>query len=197
MAVLIDLNKEKADILKFTRPGDYVVFFHNLSGEFTFSLNSTGINVDIFGLYIGARSSDFVIRTKQHHVSSETTSNLLIKGVFYDDSRFNYQGLIRIENNAQKSHAYQKNQNITLSPNVFIESKPYLEILANDVFCTHGSTTGRLDQNQLLYLKSRRIEKEKAQSLLIEGFLGDLLRKVQEKIPQFDYNIKSYHKLAD
>ena len=107
-------------------------------------------------------------------------SDLLVKGVFFDDSKFIYEGLIKIDKKAQKSNAYQKNQNLVMSGEVFIDSRPYLEILANDVRCTHGSTTGKLDEEQLYYLQSRGIDYNKAEKLLIEGFVGDVFNKMKE-----------------
>lgn len=187
MITFINLNKEKKNSLNFNRPGKYVVFFHNLSGRFSFELNSQGVDLDIFGLFTGKNSDEFKIETVQHHNGPNSTSNLLIKGVFDDQSKFIYQGLIRIEKKAQKSHAYQKNQNIILSEKCFVDSRPFLEILANDVFCTHGSTTGKLDKDQLYYLKTRGIEENHAKDLLIDGFINDLIDKVKYFKPNFQY----------
>lgn len=156
-----------------------MVFLHNLSGKFSFELKEKNIDLDIYGLFVGKKKDIFKIETIQHHIAPECTSNLLIKGVFYDESKFIYQGLIRLEKKAQKSHAYQKNQNIIMSEKCFVDSRPFLEILANDVFCTHGSSTGRLNEDQLYYLESRSIKKESAAKLLIEGFIGEILDKIE------------------
>ncbi len=185
MNTFIDLTETKKEHIVLDKPGDYVVFFHNLSGKFTVDLAAKGVNVDIFGLYTGKKADQFHIETVQHHRASQSTSNLLIKGVFEDESKFYYQGLIRIEKSGQQSHAYQKNQNLILSPNTFIESKPYLEILANDVFCTHGSTTGKLNKEQLFYAKSRGLSDQQAQQLLIDGFINEMYEKIKEKVPNF------------
>jgi len=142
-----------------------------------FDIVTSGVELNIFGLYIGKNESEFKIDTFQNHKAPLSTSNLLIKGVFYDQSKLYYRGLIRIEKNAQKSHAYQKNQNLMLSKDCFVDSKPYLEILANDVFCTHGSTTGRLDQAQMFYTKSRGLNEKQAEQLLVEGFINEIRSK--------------------
>jgi Fe-S cluster assembly protein SufD len=189
MATLINLNKEKKEHMVFDKKGQYVVFLHNLSGTFTVDLQESGIEVDIFGVFTGRNSDVFKIETIQKHVAPGSTSNLHIKGVFDDESKFDYQGLIRIEKTGQQSHAYQKNQNLILSPKVFVESKPYLEILANDVFCTHGSTTGKMNKDELYYIQTRGINEKDAKQLVIQGFIDDVLNKVREKIPDFDYHI--------
>ncbi len=169
------INQEKRII--FDKPGRYKVVFKNLSGKIIFDIVESNVEVNIYGLYIGKKEDKYEINTVQNHQSPNSTSNLLIKGVFFDSSRFYFQGLIRIDKNAQKSHAYQKNQNLIMSENVYVESQPNLEILANDVFCTHGSTTGYLNQEELFYTISRGLKKERAEKLLVEGFINDLKLK--------------------
>ena len=178
----INLNKAKQTKLVFNKPGEYTVFFENLSGELVFDIVSSGVNLNIYGLYVGRSSAEYKVHTFQNHKAPSSTSNLLIKGVFYDSSQLYYRGLIRIEKKAQKSHAYQKNQNLMLSKDCFIDSRPYLEILANDVFCTHGSTTGRLNEDQMFYAKTRGLEKSKAEELLVEGFIREVKAKFQEEV---------------
>ena len=186
--IFIDLKKEQKNKLVFDKPGEYVVFMHNISGKFIFNIRASNITLNIYGLYIGKTKEDFVVHTVQNHTFPSSISNLFIKGVFYDYAKFHYQGLIRIEKTAQKSHAYQKNQNVMMSPFVFVESKPYLEILANDVFCAHGSTTGRLDKEQLFYARSSGLSDKDAQQLLIDGFVNEVVELIREKVPGFDYN---------
>lgn len=181
MYKFINLNKEKKARISFDKPGDYVVFFHNMSGKFFFELNSAKVNLDIYGLFTGKNKDQFNIETVQHHKAPYSTSNLLIKGVFEDESKFIYQGLIRIEKRAQKSHAYQKNQNLILSEKCFVDSRPFLEILANDVFCTHGSTTGKLNQEQLYYLETRGISSQNGRKLLTQGFIEDIFDQLKKK----------------
>lgn len=188
MVTFIDLKKVKKDSLTFTKSGDYVVFMHNLSGKFVFDIRARDVHLDIYGLYVGRMQDEFSVHTIQNHIAPSSVSNLFIKGVFYDYSKFHYQGLIRIEKKARESHAYQKNQNIMASPYAFVESKPYLEILANDVFCTHGSTTGRLNKEQVFYTQTRGLDEKDAQELLINGFLNEVVLKIQERIPDFYYN---------
>lgn len=182
MVVFIDLNQQKKSELVFDKPGDYLVFFYNLSGKFLFDIKTSKVNLQIFGLFIGEEDKQYHLQTIQHHRAASSSSNILIKGVFYDYSKFDYQGLIRIEKNAQKTYAYQKNQNLLLSPFCFVESKPYLEILANDVFCTHGSTTGRLNREQLFYLSSRGLNQNQGQFLLIHGFINEIFDKMRRLI---------------
>src|SRR3990167_8275359 len=133
----LNLNLLKQKKFNFNKPGKYIVFFHNLSGELIFNINAKGGDLDIYGLYTGKDQDKFIVKTQQRHVAPSARSNLLIKGVFDDTSSFHYEGLIKIEKKAQQSHAYQKNQNIILADGVFIRSEPFLEILANEFFSNH------------------------------------------------------------
>ncbi len=174
------------------KQGEYVVFMHNVSGKITVEIAARDITVDIFGLFTGKNSDVFNIEMVQHHTAPASTSNLFIKGVFDDASKFSYKGLIRIEKEGQQSHAYQKNQNLILSPKTFVESKPYLEILANDVFCTHGSTTGKLNEEYLYYLQTRGIDEKGARTVLINGFIDEVFERIREKVPDFRYRLNKY-----
>jgi Fe-S cluster assembly protein SufD len=192
MVNFININKElsgdKTRHITFDKPEEYVVFLHNISGRFVFDLQSK-CRVYIFGLFIGKDTDDFKIETIQHHQAVGSFSDLLIKGVFRDKSKFHYQGLIKIEQTGQQSHAYQKNQNLVLSKDVFVESRPFLEILANDVFCTHGSTTGKLNKEDIFYLQTRGLNKSNSEGLLVEGFVQQLVDAVAEKVPNFNQKI--------
>lgn len=178
--IFIDVNKCPKEKYLIDKPTHYVLFLYNYSGLLEVKIASKSAHVSIFGLFIGKNKDDFKLRTIQHHSEGQNFSNLLIKGVFFDESRFIYEGLIRIDKNSQKTHAYQKNQNLIIGKNSFVDSRPFLEILANDVFCTHGSTTGQLNKGQLYYLETRGLPQKKAQQLLIEGFVNDLFGKIEE-----------------
>lgn len=175
----IDVAKEKKEKYLVNTPGKHVFFIANYSGTVNIEINSANAEVFIYGVYIGHGKDNFKLNTIQHHKSGRNVSDLLIKGVFFDESKFIYEGLIRIDKKAQKSNAYQKNQNIIMSPKVFIDSRPFLEILANDVRCTHGSTTGKLSEEMLYYLQTRGIDYNKAEKLLIEGFIGDVFDRMK------------------
>jgi Fe-S cluster assembly protein SufD len=171
--------KSKEKKLVFDTPGNYLVYFENISGNLIFDIATSGVNLNIYGLYIGKKSDEFKIYTVQHHQAPSSTSNLLIKGVFHDSAKFFYRGLIRIEKAGQKSHAYQKNQNLLLSKDCFVDSRPNLEILANDVFCTHGSTTGRPDKEVMYYMTTRGLNKKQAEKLLVKGFINEVKEMIK------------------
>lgn len=177
--VFTDVNFTKQEKYTIKRKDVFIFFFKNWSGRLEIDIRKPGAKVYIFGVFEGKGQDVFRLKTIQRHSAPDTFSELLVKGVFRGEAKFFYQGLIKIEKAAQRSHAYQKNQNLLLSKNAFVESKPNLEILANDVFCTHGSTTGRLNPESLFYLQSRGLTRKRARNVLTRGFLQEIFEKME------------------
>ena len=143
----------------------YCILLFNFSGHLIVDINHESATVFILGIYIGSDENEFRLNTIQHHKKGKNVSDLLIKGVFFDQSKFYYEGLIKIDKKAQQSNAYQKNQNILMSRNVFVDSRPYLEIEADDVAFTHGSTTGKLSNDSIDFLNLRGLDENTAKKL--------------------------------
>lgn len=146
----------------------------------TVDLKGKEASADILGVVIGRKTDTIKIRTLQKHSAPDTTSDLHIKSVLFDDAVSDYAGFIRVEVGAQKSNAYQRNDNLMLSSDAHALSNPGLEILANDVRCTHGATIGKINDEQLFYLQSRGITKEMAEQMIVSGFLEVLAEKIRD-----------------
>jgi Fe-S cluster assembly protein SufD len=116
--------------------------------------------------------------TQQNHLAPHTTSDLLFKGAVKDRSRSVWQGMIYVAPGAQKTDGYQANRNLVLSPKARADSIPGLEILADDVRCTHGATVGKIDQEQVFYLLSRGIPYPEAERLIVEGFFDPIMQRI-------------------
>jgi Fe-S cluster assembly protein SufD len=116
--------------------------------------------------------------TQQNHLAPHTTSDLLFKGALKGKSRSVWQGMIYVAPGAQKTDGYQANRNLVLSEGARADSIPGLEILADDVRCTHGATVGKLEQEPLFYLKSRGIPQVEAERLAVEGFFDPILQRI-------------------
>ena len=153
---------------------------NNATVEANVLLVGEGAKATIVGIIVGKHTSTVVLHTLQHHIAPETTSNLLVKTALTDGATCTYDGGIRVEKRAQKTDAYQRNENLLLSDSAHAESKPSLEILANDVRCTHGATVGQIPEDQLWYLATRGIGKKKGQGLIVSGFLESALNAVQD-----------------
>jgi Fe-S cluster assembly protein SufD len=116
--------------------------------------------------------------TQQNHLAPHTTSDLLFKGALKGKSRSVWQGMIYVAKDAQKTDGYQANRNLVLSDQARADSIPGLEILADDVRCTHGATVGKLEQEPLFYLKSRGIPQAEAEKLVVEGFFDPIFQRI-------------------
>ncbi|GAB4539372.1 MAG: Fe-S cluster assembly protein SufD [Anaerolineales bacterium] len=116
--------------------------------------------------------------TQQNHLAPHTTSDLLFKGALRGKSRSVWQGMIYVAPDAQKTDGYQANRNLVLDEHARADSIPGLEILADDVRCTHGATVGKLEEEPLFYLKSRGIPQREAERLVVEGFFDPIMQRI-------------------
>ncbi len=116
--------------------------------------------------------------TQQNHLAPNTTSDLLFKGALLGHSRSVWQGMIYVAPGAIKTDGYQANRNLVLSPKARADSIPGLEILADDVRCTHGATVGKIDPEQVFYLLTRGVEEPEANQLIVEGFFDPIMQRI-------------------
>ncbi len=128
----------------------------------------------VAGLFFAGQNQHLTYNTLQRHLAPRTTSDLLFKGVLNGKSRSVWRGMIYVAPGARHIDGYQANRNLVLDRNARSDSIPGLEILNNDVRCTHGSTIGKIDQEQLFYLLSRGIPREDAEQLIIQGFFDEI-----------------------
>lgn len=130
------------------------------------------------GFYFTDGSQHLDHDTQQNHLAPHTTSDLLFKGALKGKSRSVWQGMIYVAPGAQKTDGYQANRNLVLSDGARADSIPGLEILADDVRCTHGATVGKLEQEPLFYLKSRGIPQAEAEKIVVEGFFDPIFQRI-------------------
>ncbi len=133
---------------------------------------------DLLAVAVAKHQQEFDARTLQDHVSPHTASDLLYKNALDDRARTIFGGLIRVEPHAHFADAYQKVRNLLLSDDAEANSMPGLEILADNVRCTHGATSGQIEEDQLFYLRSRGIPTKMAQRLLVTGFLDEVIQRL-------------------
>jgi Fe-S cluster assembly protein SufD len=130
------------------------------------------------GFYFTDGSQHLDHDTQQNHLAPHTTSDLLFKGALKGKSRSVWQGMIYVAPGAQKTDGYQANRNLVLDPGARADSIPGLEILADDVRCTHGATVGKLEKEPLFYLLSRGIPARDAERLIVEGFFDPIMQRI-------------------
>ena len=168
--------------------------YNSLAETFVFSIGSKFIKNEINCNLNDQYSSTFVngiinlkddqhheIKTNINHLSENTKSYQLIKSVLNNDSKGVYQGKIFVNSKAQKTDGYQLSKALLLNQNTEFNAKPELEIYADDVKCSHGSTSGNLDENAIFYLMSRGLNYQQSRDLLINGFLLDVIEKITDE----------------
>jgi Fe-S cluster assembly protein SufD len=130
---------------------------------------------------VATGEQEFDSRTLQDHVSPHTASDLLFKNALDDKARTTFGGLIRVEPHAHFTAAYQKVRNLLLSDDSEANSMPGLEILADNVRCTHGATSGQINEDEMFYLHSRGIPTKVAQRLIVSGFLNEVIQRLDQQ----------------
>ena len=135
---------------------------------------------DLLAVVVASNEQEFDARTLQDHISPHTASDLLYKNALDDRARCTFGGLIRVEPHAHFTDAYQKVRNLLLSDDSEANSMPGLEILADNVRCTHGATSGQINEDEMFYLHSRGIPTKVAQRLIVTGFLNEVIQRLDQ-----------------
>ena len=149
--------------------------------DFNVELNQSGANCNLFGLYFVDKENHIDHHTTIEHKEANCNSNEHYKGILSGKSTGVFNGRIHVHPDAQKTDAIQNNQNLLLSDDAIIHTKPELEIYADDVKCTHGATVGQLDEKGLFYLRSRGLNRKEAQQILIRAYVNEIIENVSDE----------------
>ena len=152
--------------------------------NFGVTLNGAGADSKMYGLLFGGGHQHYDNHTLHHHAVGKTTSDINFKVVLKDKANSAYTGLIRIENKAKVCEAYQENRNLLLNKGCKAETIPELEILNEDVMCSHGATLGPIDPEMIFFLKCRGIKQTEAIRMIVGGFVEDTLKQVPEDLKE-------------
>ncbi|MBI3359542.1 MAG: Fe-S cluster assembly protein SufD [Chloroflexi bacterium] len=144
----------------------------------TVDLDGEGSTAKMSGFYFTDGDQHLDHDTQQNHNAAHATSDFLFKGALKGNSRSVWQGMIYVAPGAQKTDGYQANRNLVLSKNARADSIPGLEILADDVRCTHGATVGQIDQEHVFYLMSRGMPRPEAEKLVVDGFFDPIMQRI-------------------
>jgi Fe-S cluster assembly protein SufD len=149
--------------------------------DYNIELLGTGANCDLYGLYFVDGNNHIDHHTTVEHKKENCTSNEHYKGILSGKAVGVFNGRIHVHPKAQKTDAIQNNQNLLLTDDAIIHTKPELEIYADDVKCTHGATIGQLDEKALFYLRTRGLNQEKAQELLMRAYVGEIINHISNE----------------
>ncbi len=144
-------------------------------------LDGENIETKLSGVFITSNNELFDIHSFVDHAHPHCLSNENYKGILYDNSTGVFNGKILVRKDAQKTNAYQSNKNTLLSDSASIFTKPELEIYADDVKCSHGATSGALDQNSIFYLVSRGISRPKAEAMILNAIADEIIDEIQHE----------------
>ncbi len=142
-------------------------------------LNGRGATSRVTGAYFADGTQHLDYDTFQEHIAPDCESDFAFKGALRDHATAVWRGMIRVEKDAQKTNAYQECRNLMLSPTTHAVPIPGLEILANDVRCTHAATVGRVDREDMFYLMSRGLSRQEAERLIVRGFFQEILDRIE------------------
>lgn len=166
-----------------------------IRNNLNYMLEEENCEAHIFGLYVVHGDGHVDNHTSVDHKVANCYSNEIYKGILDDRSKGVFNGKIFVRQDAQKTNAFQSNKNMLLTDTASINTKPQLEIWADDVICSHGCTTGQLDEEQLFYLRSRGISKSSARAMLLHAFVNDVLDKIDIDFLHDFINNEIYNRL--
>lgn len=152
-----------------------------IRNEYEVDVNGENCETNLNGYYKPSENEHFDNLTLVRHLKPNCTSNQLFKGIVDENATGIFNGMVYVAKEAQQTDAYQSNKNIALSKSSSIHSRPQLEIYADDVKCSHGSTTGQLDQNALFFMQARGISKNDAKRILLDAFAGEVVNKIEDE----------------
>ena len=164
----------KVDIVMIVMPGV------SCDVKLDVTLKGEGAEANIYGAYMCGADERVKIAVDMHHDMPHCNSRQLFKGIAGGNSRIDFYGKIIVAQDAQKTEAYQENHNILLSDDAKVDTKPQLEIYADDVKCSHGATIGRLNEEEQFYMRSRGIPLEDAKVLQMISFLAPVIEKISD-----------------
>ena len=165
----------RADVLIAVMPGTSV------DAKIDVELTGEGAEANLYGAYVCGTDEKVKIAVDMNHSKPHCMSRQLFKGIAGGESRVDFYGKIIVAQDAQRTEAYQENHNLLLSDKAKVDTKPQLEIYADDVKCSHGATIGRLNEDEQFYMRSRGISLEDAKVLQMISFIAPVLENVKDE----------------
>lgn len=183
-----DISQDKKNLYTLKKNEQCVFYMLNRNGEITFELAGENAEAHIFAFFIGKKNNQGSLNITQKHTAPRTTSRAIVKSVLFDESEYNFSGLIAVSKQAKQSDASQESRALLLSLLASVSAKPALEILTDDVKCKHSATASSLNPETLFFANSRGLSETQATKLLIKGFFNDSIEKMYTLGVSGDFN---------
>ena len=177
------LLERKIDVQAGQRTDFVLLVYPGVSCEVKMDVRllGEGAEANLYGVYVCGGSEKVRISVEMHHDVPHCNSRQLFKGIAGGTSKVDFYGKIIVAQDAQKTEAYQENHNLLLSDDAKVDTKPQLEIYADDVKCSHGATIGSLNEEEQFYMRSRGITLEDAKVLQMISFIAPVLENIQDE----------------
>jgi Fe-S cluster assembly protein SufD len=175
-----DISTDTSSRYRLARNEEVVFFMLNRSGDIAIELAGPGAKAHVFALYTADGGERQSLRLTQSHLAPDTVSSALVKTALGGTASFQYDGMIRIAQEADRSDASQESRSLLLSREARASARPALEILAHDVRCHHAATTSPLSEETLFFAASRGLTSEAAKNLLVQGFFQEALEQMEK-----------------
>jgi Fe-S cluster assembly protein SufD len=189
-----EINPDVIDISYLIEDNCNLVIVQNLTGfkdiNIDFEIYGKGSNVIFYGYFVGNGDDKLSVVTRQHHISGGSASRLYVRSVLNGRSSVSYNGTIRVERDSSGTDAIQQNDNLLLSDTAEAICNPALEILSDDLRCTHSASILHVRPEEIWFLQNRGIDRKRAEGMIAAGFLADIIsdipatKKTAEIIPQ-------------
>ena len=174
----------RADVVIAVLPGS------SIDAGIDVELVGEGAEANLYGAYVCGSDEKVKITVDMHHRKPHCMSRQLFKGIASGESKVDFYGKIIVAQDAQRTEAYQENHNLLLSDKAKVDTKPQLEIYADDVKCSHGATIGRLNEEEQFYMRSRGISLEDAKVLQMISFIAPVLENVKDEAQREELSVK-------
>jgi Fe-S cluster assembly scaffold protein SufB len=187
-----DISQDKKNLYTLKSNEKVIFFMLNRNGEITFELAGENAEAHIFSFFVGTKNIKGALTITQKHIAPRTKSHAFVKSVLFDESEYNFSGLIAVNKQAKQSDTSQESRALILSPFASISAKPALEILIYDVKCRHSATISSLNPETLFFANSRGLSEKQATTLLINGFFNDAIEKMHSLgiVADFNFDMK-------
>lgn len=175
----IDISQDKKNLYTLKKNEQGVFYMFNRNGKITFELAGENAEAHIFSFFVGRKNDKGALNITQKHTAPRTTSRAIVKSVLFDESEYNFSGLIAVNKQAKQSDTSQESRALLLSPLASTSMKPSLEILTDDVKCKHAATSSSLNPESLFFTRSRGLSARQAEQLLVNGFFREAIEKMR------------------
>ncbi|NCU41205.1 MAG: SufD family Fe-S cluster assembly protein [Candidatus Moranbacteria bacterium] len=180
-----DISKDPQTLFQINKPGNFFYFFRNRTEKIIFEITAPNSHILLYGIFENNNNENISFITKQHHIAPNTSSQVIIKSALRENTSLEHHGIIRLEKSSKKSKASFESRHLLLEESSQASVKPYLEILTEDISCSHAVTISPPNPELIFYLTTRGISQEQAKKILAKAFVNFSSQSLALSHPSF------------